>query len=143
MPLTPAGIARRAWHIFCCCFRSGDIAVLIKSMKDTTMPRPITNGAVVRPTQVELLAVTEQTAPHAYQSPRPVLFPYEYEQRTAVLVVIPSEAASSELLHHLDASGYAVWVVSSGHAAVERAEQMPQILSCLTWMGCMRSARPS
>ncbi len=87
------------------------------------MPRPTMNGAVIKPTRVEPLAVTVEPAPHSYQPLRPVILPYE--QRIAVLVVIPTEAASSELLRRLDAAGYDVWAASTGRAAMELAEQTP------------------
>ena len=91
------------------------------------MPRSTMNGAVMKPTRVEPLAITEPATPFVHvqvqQLPPAVLIPYE--QRIAVLVVIPLETAPAELLHRLDASGYDVWAASSGRAAVELAEQTP------------------
>jgi CheY-like chemotaxis protein len=87
------------------------------------MPLPTMDEAVMKPTRVEALVEPADAAPQVYQPRRTALLPYE--QRIAILAVIPREAVPSELLRRLGASGYDVWVVSTGRAAVELAEQTP------------------
>ncbi len=87
------------------------------------MPLPIIDGAVMKSTRVEALPEPTDAAPQVYQPHRPVILPYE--QRIAILVIVPSDAVPSELLRRLDASGYDVWAASTGRAAVELAEQTP------------------
>jgi two-component system alkaline phosphatase synthesis response regulator PhoP len=47
------------------------------------------------------------------------------DKQAAVLIVIPEDTALSEVALQPDASGFDVWVVSTGSAAVELAEQTP------------------
>ncbi|HEY7350247.1 MAG TPA: response regulator [Ktedonobacterales bacterium] len=87
------------------------------------MQRLRTSVGVVEHELIEPLAVTKGDEPDANAAHRPIIFPCE--QRIAVLVVIPTEMVRTELSLCLDASGYDVWAASTGHAAVELAEQMP------------------
>ncbi len=87
------------------------------------MPLPTMDEAVLKPTRVEPLVDPVDAVPQAHQPRRSLILPYE--QRIAILVVVPKETVPPQLLGRLGASGYDVWAVSTGRAAVELAEQTP------------------
>ncbi|HLW01029.1 MAG TPA: response regulator [Ktedonobacterales bacterium] len=87
------------------------------------MPLPTMDEAVMKLMQAEALVEPADAVPLVHQPHLPVILPYE--QRIAILVVIPKEAVPTGLLRRLGASGYDVWAVTTGRAAVELAEQTP------------------
>lgn len=87
------------------------------------MRHPTTYEVVTKPGRAEPVAVTEDDVSSTHEGYRPVSF--SYPPRTAVLVVMPKDAMPPGLSLRLDASGYEVWVASTGCAAVDLAEQTP------------------
>jgi DNA-binding response OmpR family regulator len=97
--------------------------VLFSTMKDWMMRHATTDVVGMKTRSPSLLAVTPVDETAAQASPPSLFVPYE--ERIAVLMVIPEGAVPAEIVVHLDASGYEVWTASNGRAAVELAEQSP------------------
>lgn len=87
------------------------------------MRHATTDVVMMKPHTPSLLGITPVDETVAQASPPSVFVPFE--ERIAVLMVIPEGAAPSEIVLHLEASGYDVWTASNGRVAVELAEQSP------------------
>lgn len=87
------------------------------------MRRQTTDVGVIVPAPFEPATIAEEYDTRANEAPRPTSPPAE--QRRAILIAVPAEAARAELSLHLGASGYEVWAASTGWAVMELAEQQP------------------